>query len=461
MVFGKKKKDVIPISREARVCRMEDAAKLLNDHVKPTSPSIALPLDFRWAVALESRHALNCKGCAKLAPEGTCTRDSAVLATFKSVKHTHDFDSEIPYSVTDHHNCKSWPVVQRIVHMAINHQSRINGYNSKLAAAAAGIETAPATGKITGNPWYDKTLASLDKTSLIPKSIPAGDHREYLVATLLAEIIGTIANSHMISTAFRAMGKDIPKLDAWPQYSEDATANNAGIAEPTHQDVVTSGMLKNGRKIRYDKSVLGAPHVLNQDYDTKSPAFMALDPHTQETLSTMMMNLHPLVGLSLCPRDAALVRRLTGLLSLTDEEGGAPWKKLDGTHYCIDDGWTRYDFETIMTATSKFYGTQYCLDFHQAMKLGLASTETASERELLLVLLAQVASTKPFSEQAFERVVTMTREQLGPSTLIEAAGVLAKAEAWSKATDLMHKPPPPPFMVTMFRRTTKILKRFH
>ena len=453
MVFGKKKAKKVPISREARLRRMDEAAKVLNDHIKPTNPSIALPVDFRWAVAFESRHCLNCKGCAKLAPEGTCTRDAAILAAYKTVQHTHDFDNEIPYSVTDHNNCKSWPVVQKIVHTAVNHQSRVTSLNNKATGTDAIAVTCSA--------WYDKALASLDKTNLIPKSIPAGDHRDNLVATLLAEIIGTITGSHMISTVFRAMGKDMPKLHAWPEATTDNNNNSTTIAEPTHQDVVTSGMLKSGRQIRRDKSVLGAPFVLNKDYNTKSPPFLALDPFTQETLSTMIMDLHPLVGLSLCPQEAVLVRRLTGLLSLTDEEGGAPWKKLDATHYCMDDGWSRYDFEVIMTATSKFYGTQYCLEFHEAMKLGLSDNAEASDRELLLVLLSQIASTKPFSEEALERVVGTIRNELGPSTLIEAAGVLAKAEAWSKATDLMHKPPPPPFMVTMFRRTTKVLKRFY
>lgn len=288
------------------------------------APSICLPASFRWAIALETRHCLTgCKGCVELNAGTLCERDGAAYKLMKSANHTSC--PHLPYEVTDR---SSWERVRNMVHFTVNHQSR---------ADAA---------------WYESTIKSLGQTSLVSKKkFPVdSERRNVLVATLFSEILSTVLASHAIHTVYLAMGQDPPPLP-----NIDAKLDEK--LPCTYQDVVTAGLLKKDKSMRYDKCC-HVPHILYKDINTKSKAFQAYPEKVRAFLKENMMMWHPLIALTLAPQSMAFCGTLLEeKFGMPNQEMAMAWRPLNNSRFCTQDGFSRADWTVIQSVITEAYGT--------------------------------------------------------------------------------------------------------
>jgi hypothetical protein len=201
----------------------------------------------------------------------------------------------------------------------------------------------------TDEAWYKATIESLGKTSLIPKDFE-GEKRELLLSTLIAEILSVVCISVMTNTMFMILGKKVPDL---PKLPEDAP-------KPTFQDVTVNGFLKKGKGTYKNNKVTCAPYILGKDVDRKDGSlFSSMDKRSQEFLLASLSDMNPFIGLSLAPHGFAMLGKMTDDISLTNAEIQAAWKKLDAASYCLGDGFTRADYETLHVALAESYSNAF------------------------------------------------------------------------------------------------------
>lgn len=316
------------ITLHQRMHRIEEGVDMFHEHLT-SAPSICLPASFRWAIAEEARACLTgCKGCQDLCGEGEkCERNGAAYSLMKCVPHSSS--PTLPYCVTDR---GSWEKVRNMVHFAINHQARADEH------------------------WYNHTIKSLGHTSLISKKrFPDEDQRAVLLATLFCEILATTLLSHAIYTTYTALGKPVPALPAFQEEWDSIS--------PTYQDVITQGILKRNKGIRWPnkKTVSHVPIITNKDIDPTSKNWELLyPPSSRDYLLANMVDMHPLCVLSLAPASMALTGAIIGgKLSLPETMGATPWKELDSTQFCTDGGFTRANWEMMQAATAECYDTVF------------------------------------------------------------------------------------------------------
>ena len=316
------------IAYDDRMARVKEGVDLFHSYLTSAS-SICLPASFRWAIAEETRACLmKCPGCASLNEGTLCARNGQAHSLMKSVQHT--FSPNLPYCVTDR---GSWEKVRTMVHFTVNHQARADAK------------------------WYQAMIQSLGRTNIIPKKLfPEGEEkRNVMVATLFCEILATILLSHSIHTLYIALGKPVPPLPVFQETWDSI--------KPTYQDVLTQGILKPGKSIRWPdkKSTSHVPIITNKDIDTSSKIWNEhYPPSTRDYLLANMVNMHPLCVLSLAPHCMTLTASIIGgKFSLPETLGATPWKKLDKMQYCTQGGFTRADWELMQAATSECYDTVF------------------------------------------------------------------------------------------------------
>lgn len=318
----KNSKKAPPMEVDERWALLEEGVNMFHDYLTSTR-SICLPASFRWAIAVEARHCLTgCTGCDDLNHAKMCTRGGAHKLV-KSANHTSSKD--LPYEVTDRN---SWERVRNMVHATINHQARAD------------------------KEWYHGAIKSLGHTNLVnKKKYPEGtEQRNVLVTTLFSEILATILASHAIHTLYVVSGRPCPSL---PEFNK----NFDKLLPCTYQDVVSSGLLKKGKGVTYDK-FNHVPMVLYKNVDSKSATFQLYPKIVRDYLKVNLQVTHPLISLSMAPQAMAFC----GIL--LEERFGMPgndiataWKSLDKTRFCTQDGFTRADWTVVQAVITESYGT--------------------------------------------------------------------------------------------------------
>ena len=286
-------------------------------HLKEDTP-ICLPMEVRLAVAAEARDCLFCRGCHRVSTIVPCERVEGEVLHGAMKKERHCCSNDVPFEVFDDPN---WETIQQIVHTTVNHQARVDGQGE----------------------WYRKALILLDRTSLIPKSF-TGEKREDLLATLFVEVVATTLSSHLLHTMFIVLGETPPKLPS---------GNNVSVVPPSFQDVVSSGLLKPGRKLRRSPKESKPPRVAC----TESDAYMSIDEKHYEIIDCIN-SMHAMGWLLVAPLSLSAFLRLHEHVSLSGDEITKPWKKLDPSKYCTD-GFSRQDYDTIRLSVAEQYKTEF------------------------------------------------------------------------------------------------------
>ena len=84
-----------------------------------------------------------------------------------------------------------------------------------------------------------------------------------------------------------------------------------------------------------------------------------------------------------------------------------------------------------------------------------------SARELLIVLLCQMVSQRPFSRDRAVAIAERLRTEESMETLVETACGIGCAESYTKVSDATGKAPIPGFMSLAMRRLLPVLRFFH
>lgn len=419
------------ITQEDRLNRIQEACGFLADHLKLDNPSIALPADFRWAVATEARECVACPGCADLKEGKACglkEEGHGEHSIMKKVEHTSS--PNIPFSITDR---ASWNKIRNTIHFMVHHPHRADAK------------------------WYQETIKSLGHASIIGKKDVVDEaHRERLVQTLFAEIAAVVLASHGLLVTYIAMGTKAPPLPPLTQDDLDAKP----LQPPTFQDAVTAGMLKKNRGFRTGE-YSDTPYCLAKDINRKSPAFQNLSPACRAYCLASMNIPHPLAMLSVAPQSMHTCAHVASLIMFPEDSVGAPWQKLDPARFrTTSTGFDRADHERVCLATADKYKAAFCQEFHRAVLLGLALAETNDEREAIMVVLAQTAIHKPHDPESLQKVVQKVEKEYGDGTLLEVAASVGYGEIISRGAKLAGMKPLPRGVYWVFPKIIKVMKCF-